>query len=154
MIALELIVPGVPVPQGSMRLVQGGRRMIHSNANLPAWRATVSFHVIAAIVRRERLTEQRFPLTGPVDLAVTFNFPRPKNHYRTGKNAALLRDVAPRYMSVGPDLDKLVRAIGDSLTGACAIVDDKQLHIIHAAKRWSEGDPYCTITLWNGDDHR
>lgn len=155
--ALELTVPGLAIPQGSMRLVQGGRRMIHSNAQLPGWRALVANHLLAAIIRTERTTGHGFPLTGAVDLAVTFNFNRPRNHYRSGKHSGHLRPVAPKYMQTGPDLDKLVRAIGDSLTSACAIVDDKQIHLIHCAKRWIDDPdtpPFTTITIWNGDQTR
>jgi crossover junction endodeoxyribonuclease RusA len=152
MSALEITIPGIAVPQGSMRLVNGGRRMIHSNKDLPAWRATMGAYTIAEIVRKERQTSQRFPLTGPVDLAVTFSFPRPRTHYRTGRFSDLLRTAAPRYMQVGPDLDKLVRAVGDALTAACAILDDKQIHLIHAAKRWADDHPPCTtITLWDSN---
>ena len=53
----------------------------------------------------------------PVGVAVHFLFPRPKSHYRTGKNAHLLRAGAPdrpTTRSVG-DTDKLCRAILDSL---------------------------------------
>lgn len=154
---LSVTVPGVAVPQGSMRLVQGGRRMIHSNPSLMAWRATVSCHTSAAIVRAERTTYTHpgggyaFPLTGPVNLVTVFTFHRPKNHYRTGRNADQLRESAPRYMQTGPDLDKLVRAIGDALVGACAIVDDKQINVIHAGKKWAATDdiPQCTIDLWS-----
>lgn len=149
---LQLTVPGVAVPQGSMRLVNGGRRMIHSNRDLPAWRATVASHAVAAIVRAERQYGHRFPLTGPVNLTVVFNFPRPASHYRTGKFADVLRTVAPVHMQTGPDLDKLVRAIGDALVAACAIVDDKQINVIHAGKRWlptRTDQPVTTIDLWS-----
>jgi len=144
---LLLHVPGVPVPQGSMRLVQGGSRMIHSNPNTRAWRATVAAHAIAEIIHTERRGQGTWPATGPVTLIVKFHFPRPRNHYRTGKFAHLLRAVAPREMWVGPDLDKLVRAIGDALVDACAIVDDKQINLIRAAKEWTEEEPYASIHL-------
>ena len=148
---LRVTVPGAAVPQGSMRLVQGGRRMIHSNPSLAAWRATVAAHVIAAIVRTERQVGTCFPLTGPVNLVCVFTFERPKSHYRSGRYAAMLKDRAPVYMQTGPDLDKLVRAIGDALVSACAIVDDKQLNVIHAGKKWcGESDsPSATIDLWS-----
>lgn len=144
---LEVDVPGLPIPQGSMRLVQGGKRMIHSNPKLTAWRADVYAHTIAAIIRAERQTPARFPLTGPCVLRVTFAFPRPKHHYRTGRYADQLRDNAPRLMQTGPDLDKLVRAIGDALTDAAAIVDDKQICTIDAAKGWAVYEPAAYITL-------
>ena len=143
---LDFDTPGVPVPQGSMRHVGGGR-IIHSNPQLRAWRATVAAHAVAAIVRSERHTDARCPATGPVDLRVVFTFPRPRNHYRTGKFAHMLRGVAPRLMSTGPDLDKLVRAIGDALVDACVIVDDKQIRHIEASKEWTMDNPAAHITL-------
>jgi Holliday junction resolvase RusA-like endonuclease len=149
MSTLSVTVPGTAVPQGSMRLVHGGSRMTHSNKNLNAWRATVARHTIAEIQQTERRFGRTFPLTGPVNLIVVFNFPRPKHHYRQGKFANLLRDVAPRYMQTGPDLDKLVRAIGDALVAACAIVDDKQINVIHAGKHWADGEPQTTIEIWS-----
>lgn len=145
--ALDITIPGTAVPQGSMRLVNGGRRMIHSNRELPAWRAAVASHTIAAIVRAERQTEHRYPFTGPVRLIVVFHLPRPKGHYRQGKYAGLLRPSAPRSMQVGPDLDKLVRAVGDGVVSACAIVDDKQICQIHAHKVWTSEEPTTYVRL-------
>ena len=54
-------------------------------------------------------------------------------------------------MQTGPDLDKMVRAVGDALTLACLIVDDKQIYRIDALKAWTTGDPYTAITV-NGHD--
>lgn len=130
-----------------MRLVQGGRRMIHSNPQVRAWRATVAAHCIAEIIHTERRGQAQWPATGPCALVVTFHFPRPKHHYRQGKFAHLLRHVAPREMWVGPDLDKLVRAIGDALTDACVVVDDKQINVIRAAKKWTTEEPHAHIQL-------
>ncbi len=58
-------------------------------------------------------------------VTVTFVFPRPKSHYRTGKNAGILRDDAPLYKDSTPDTDKLERAIGDALTGVVFSDDAK-----------------------------
>lgn len=143
---LRIHVPGIGIPQGSMRSFGKGR-IVHSNPQVRAWRATVAAHAIAEIIRTERRGEAAWPTPGPCTLTAVFHFPRPKSHYRTGKFAHLLRTVAPRDMSVGPDLDKLVRAIGDALTDACVIVDDKQIHRIHAAKKWTEEAPYVSIQL-------
>lgn len=144
---LLLHVPGLGVPQGSMRLVQGGKRMIHSNPQVRQWRATVASYAIAEIIHTERRGQAVWPATGPATLIATFHFPRPKHHYRTGKFASMLRGVAPREMSVGPDLDKLVRAIGDAMVDACVILDDRQINLIRAAKKWTEEAPYVSIQL-------
>lgn len=121
--------------------------MIHNSPDLPKWRATIAAHAIAEIIHTERHRQAVWPATGPATLIATFHFPRPKSHYRTGKFAHLLRNVAPRQMFVGPDLDKLIRAIGDALVDACALVDDKQINLIRAAKKWTEGEPYVSIQL-------
>lgn len=143
---LAVHVPGNASPQGSKRHVGGGR-LIESSPHLRAWRATVAAHTLGAIVREERGQRGTWPATGPCTLNVVFHFPRPKHHYRQGKFAHLLRTVAPRDMFIGPDLDKLVRAIGDALTDACAILDDRQINVIHAAKKWTEEGPYTSISL-------
>lgn len=122
--------------------------MIEASKHVRKWRATVTAHAIAGIIHAER-QGSRFPITGPATLIVTFHFNRPAYHYRTGKFRHLLRANAPREMQVGADLDKLVRAVGDALTDAGAIVDDKQIHLIRAAKKWCEPgrDSYVSIQL-------
>lgn len=66
-------------------------------------------------------------LTGPVALEVTFTLPRPKAHYRTGRNSHLLRDNAPHRPDRLPDLDKLLRSTMDALTAAGVWADDAQV---------------------------
>lgn len=144
--SLDVTVPGNAHPQGSKRHVGGGR-MIEASPYVRAWRATVAAHTLGAIGPAERRGQGAWPATGPCTLYVTFHFPRPKHHYKTGKFAHVLRAVAPQRMQTGPDLDKLVRAIGDALTDACAILDDRQIDVIYAAKKWADGDPYTSIHL-------
>lgn len=56
-------------------------------------------------------------LTGPIALELIFYVARPKGHYRTGRNADLLRDSAPPFPIARPDASKLTRAVEDALTG-------------------------------------
>lgn len=66
---------------------------------------------------------------GPVALVLTFVMERPRSHY-----ADLQGTVKARYIdaepTARPDLDKLVRAILDALTG---IVYDDDSQVIHVA---------------------
>jgi len=66
------------------------------------------------------------PWEGPCEVTAKFIFARPKSHYRTGRNAHLLRDDAPYYVtSVSKgDLDKLLRSTGDALTSSGVFKDD------------------------------
>jgi Holliday junction resolvase RusA-like endonuclease len=64
-------------------------------------------------------------------LQITFCLPRPAS-------------VKREHPTVAPDLDKLVRAAGDALTGI-VWVDDSQIVNLHAWKRY--GKPGATITV-------
>jgi crossover junction endodeoxyribonuclease RusA len=75
-------------------------------------------------------------LTGPCRLVVVFYFPRPKSHY----GARGLKPSAPGWVTRTPDLDKLVRAVGDSLTGVC-VRDDSLIVELVAMKRYADGEP-------------
>jgi Holliday junction resolvase RusA-like endonuclease len=69
-------------------------------------------------------------------LQLHFYFPRPASHYR--KDGVHLRGSAPLEMFVRPDLDKLIRAIGDALMDAGVLRDDSQLAGIDAEKEYAE----------------
>jgi crossover junction endodeoxyribonuclease RusA len=129
---LSVVVPGVPVPQGSLRSLGRGRPTVHGNAEvLLPWRAAVVATVRAAMDD----AGGEWPLTGPVKLSLSFRLPRPRS--------------APRsrlWPDRKPDLDKLVRAIGDSLTQSGAIADDAQIVLLIADK--SYGTPEVAIELW------
>lgn len=128
MSAVSFFVPGIPIAQGSKRHVGRGI-MVESSKHLKPWRLDVT-----ALAREAH--------TGPpledatVDLI--FVFPRPKAHYRTGRNAHLLRPQAPERPIVKPDLDKLCRSVLDSLTAAQAIRDDSTVTGLTARKRYGD----------------
>jgi len=57
------------------------------------------------------------PFKVPLEVNIHCYFPRPKGHYRTGKNAHLLKDSAPVYHTGRPDTDNLAKFVCDSLNG-------------------------------------
>lgn len=128
MSAVSFFVPGIPIAQGSKRHVGRGI-MVESSKHLKPWRLDVT-----ALAREAH--------TGPpledatVDL--TFVFPRPKAHYRTGRHAAELRPDAPERHTVRPDLDKLCRAVMDALTAAQVVRDDATVSALEARKRYGD----------------
>ncbi|MCC7334418.1 MAG: RusA family crossover junction endodeoxyribonuclease [Pirellulaceae bacterium] len=75
-------------------------------------------------------------VTAPIELTARFYFARPKSHYGSGKNAGVLKASAPRIHAQSPDLDKLTRALGDSLTGV-VIHDDKLIARIVSERLWT-----------------
>lgn len=124
---IEIHVIGVPAPQGSKTRTKWGVR--EDNPATRPWRAAVAAEAHQAMNGRPLLT-------GPVTLEVSFAFPRPKSHYRSGRHAADLKRGAPVYCPVRPDLDKLLRAIGDALTGT-VLRDDAQIVEAHARKTYA-----------------
>jgi crossover junction endodeoxyribonuclease RusA len=108
--------------------------MIESSKHLRPWRALVSGEAAEAMNGLR-------PLAGPLNISLTFRFPRPKKHYRTGRHAHELRPDAPTFHAIAPDTDKLCRSIFDSLKDAAAILDDGQIASVHAWKVYArEGE--------------
>jgi len=155
---LDFHVPGVPATAGSKRAIPlfdkkagtyrtrpNGAPMVvvvGDNKRGETWRESVR-----AECRRRFFGDVH---RGPVRLEAVFVFTRPKSHYRTGKNAQLLRDDAPKEHTQKPDCTKLVRAVEDALN---EIVwhDDSQITRTVVEKAW--GAPgqapgaYVTIEL-------
>lgn len=101
--SFSFFVPGEPITEGSTRAFASGQRVVVTHdrgASLTAWRLAVKDAALKAA--REAGWEPRHD--GPVRVTVTFYLPRPKSV------------PASRYWPhVKPDLDKLLRAIGDAL---------------------------------------
>lgn len=142
-----LWVDGVPIPQGSKSVARATGRTYDANPKLRPWRKHVADTVAAW-----RLITQQQTYTVPVAANLAFVLPRPKGHWRTGRNAHLLRDSAPRHPGVKPDLDKLVRAIFDALTTAQLWTDDALVCHATIAKRYPHIDgteaPGVYISVW------
>lgn len=118
-------VAGVPAPQGSKNPWGG-----EANPRTRPWRAAVTAAAHEAM-------GERVPTLGPVKVRARFYFMRPKSHFGSGRNAAIVKDSAPDFHTTFPDLDKLQRAIGDSLTGV-VVRDDKQIAAWDVEKIYSE----------------
>jgi crossover junction endodeoxyribonuclease RusA len=108
-------VKGRPVPQGSLKFING--RPIHARAtDLAVWRADIA---------RNAEVFGYTPVSGGVKVSCSFVFLKPKS-------------VKDRNLPwVKPDLDKLVRAVLDGLTGV-AYEDDSQVVIVEAKKTYGE----------------
>lgn len=137
---ISIDVRGIPRPQGSMLLhsLPDGKAAARYPAVVYAWRAQVQ-QAIAEVT-----TE---PFLGPVELSLGFDLPRPLGHYGTGRNAGIVRASAPVWPTVAPDLDKLVRCVGDAITDAGMWKNDAQVVTIHAGKRYVDSRPGVFITI-------
>ena len=116
-------VKGLPIPQGSMKVING--HMIHSQGSaLTGWRSQIGYAARAAGAK---------PHLEAVHIEMIFTMPRPKT-------------VTRPEPSVAPDLDKLVRAVLDGLT-AVAYRDDGQVTSLTATKEYG-AEPGVWVQMW------
>jgi crossover junction endodeoxyribonuclease RusA len=118
MFELTIDVSGDPASQGSHSVINGRIVQVNSTKH-KRWRNAVVFAAL------DLIDEDWVPIDEPVELSVIFYLPRPKTATR-------------EFPSVTPDLDKLIRAVGDSLTTAGIISDDSRIIAIHAQKLYAD----------------
>jgi crossover junction endodeoxyribonuclease RusA len=132
--SLTINVVGTPAPQGSKRaFVVNGRAVVTENSKrVKPWRQDVKAAALEALNGRP-------PITGPVELTITFWMPRPRYHFRTGARAHELKPNAPTYVGNRPDLSKLIRSTEDALTEAAVYHDDAQVARLVVEQRYATG---------------
>lgn len=117
-------VMGLPQAKGNMKGFPRGRHVIitDGNRNLKGWEQAVRYEAQRYV---EGHKVQCADKTQAVVLTLSFYFQRPK--------------TAPKALvhhNKRPDLDKLVRAVGDALTGIL-FVDDGQIDLLVAGKGYA-----------------
>lgn len=119
---IELEVYGDPAPQGSKKVVRG--RLIEASKKLKPWRKAIE------LACQPYANENIY--LGPVRLEVDFFLPRPPSIKMTKRP----------FPIVPPDLDKLVRAVGDGI-GQSGFIwgDDSQVVDIFTRKFYADDRP-------------
>jgi len=117
MFDLTFDVSGEPASQGSHSVIHGRIVQVNS-AKHKRWRNAVAFAALDLVGNDWELIDD------PVELSVIFYLPRPKTATRD-------------FPAVMPDLDKLIRSVGDSLSGTI-IRDDSRIIAISAQKRYAD----------------
>jgi crossover junction endodeoxyribonuclease RusA len=118
MFDLTIEVFGDPASQGSHSVINGRIVQVNSGKHRK-WRNAVVFAAL------DLIGEDWTPIDEPVALSVVFYLPRPKSATRS-------------LPSVTPDLDKLIRSVGDSLTDSGILRDDSRIVRITAEKRYAD----------------
>lgn len=140
---LHFHVLGTPAPQGSKRAIvnryTGRANIIESSKRVGPWREAVKAAANTAVAAREGTGDPFATLSGPLRVHVTFRLARPKGHYRTGRNAHLLRDTAPAHPTSKPDTDKLLRSTLDAMTDVGVYGDDAQIVHLSGTKTYADG---------------
>jgi crossover junction endodeoxyribonuclease RusA len=116
---VELLIEvfGDPASQGSHSVINGRIVQVNS-AKHKKWRNAVAFAALDLVGPDWEL------LDDPLELSIIFYLPRPKTATR-------------EFPAVMPDLDKLIRSVGDSLTGT-VIRDDSRIVRITATKLYAD----------------
>ena len=128
MAEVSLSVIGDPASQGSHAIMHGRIVQVNSSKH-KAWRKAIVQEAIAT------LPDDWQPIDEPCELIVNFYLPKPKT-------------VDRQLPSVSPDLDKLIRAVGDSLTDSGVVIDDSRIVRISARKLYAEGiEPGASIQV-------
>lgn len=147
-VLVRFTVPGIPQQQGSKRYVGKGIS-IEANKKLGPWRTDAMLAAYDAKPNRDSGPT----FTGPVEVYVRFSFPRPRSHYGTGRNVGRIKDSAPQFHAVAPDLDKLQRALGDVLTQSQVIRDDCLIASWNAKKGYAS-EPSVYVEVYPIDEAR
>ena len=120
----KTFIPGTPVPQGSKTVYRG--RAVEANPRTKKWREVMRKHHLA--------TSQALGaplLLGAFQASLRFVFTEPKS-------GALFQGNLTPIHGVKPDLDKLARAVMDSLTSGGIIEDDARCHRLEAVKEYGD----------------
>jgi Holliday junction resolvase RusA-like endonuclease len=117
----QLFIKGEPRPQGSKTPVQRGGKiiLIEAQKQLPAWREHMT-----RMLQLKQLEETQ-PFTTAVNVALTFWLPRPKS-------------VKRQYATGTYDIDKLTRAVLDSITKAGVWRDDSDVVDLTVRKTYAD----------------
>ncbi len=128
-LGMTFFVPGVPVPQGSKTIRRHGDKAWLTDVNdksLKTWRKTVNQAATEAMGEHP-------PLDTAVIVHAKFYLPKPPSVKRDQPH-------------VKPDLDKLLRALFDSLQPC--FVDDSRVTNVTAAKEYAtEIGPGVLVTI-------
>lgn len=140
---VAFLVRGKPMTQGSMTAVYNrrtGRAAIRHTQSLPLmkWRRRIQEAAVEAGARKTNR---------PVSMSISFGMPRPRSHYNVrGEILPAHQSEIPQYR----DLDKLIRAVLDALTGVCYI-DDRQVCDLHAIRVYG-GDTVIEVNSIGTED--
>jgi Holliday junction resolvase RusA-like endonuclease len=149
----KFFVPGTPEPAGSKKSFvpldkrlandnwprgmpykdEFGRVIVNTvdaNPRAKVWKEAVAWSAKFAFGGRALLD-------GPIAVDLVFCVERPKSHYGTGRNSLIVKNSAPLYPAVAPDVLKLSRAVEDAMSKVI-YTDDSRIVSERIAKIYRE----------------
>ena len=123
---IEIEVNGNPVAQKRHRHTRTGHVYDPSSKDKELWKKMLARYAISK------------PLADELVVLLRFTIARPKSHYRTGKNAHLIKSSAPKKHIQRPDIDNFVKFYLDVLQDMGMYENDSQIITIIAEKKWGK----------------
>ena len=123
-----MLIPENPQAQKRHRYRKAGNKIITYDPSSSDKKKT------STVVRSLWLKK---PLKGALTVAMTFYCKRPKSHFRTGRNAHLLKSGAPVIKLSKPDIDNHIKYYLDSCNGIIWH-DDAQVIRVEAWKVYED----------------
>jgi Holliday junction resolvase RusA-like endonuclease len=134
-------IKGTPKAQPRVKAVNRGRHAgVYTPKTADDWKFTIKY---------ELRSHKGKDLKSNFEVDLSFFFKRPKSHYGTGKNSAILKDSSPRRHTKKPDLDNLAKAVLDALTDINFWRDDSQITKLTIQKEWADILPEGMIITAN-----
>ena len=127
---VTLTIHGIAKTAGSKRVFHVRRKdgsLVFGKGGIPITNVTddckgsKQWRKIVQYQARDQWPHGLAPFDCALEVVFRFFVVRPKAHYRTGKFASTLRDDAPPFPSVKPDVLKLARALEDALVASSAL---------------------------------
>jgi Holliday junction resolvase RusA-like endonuclease len=144
----QIVLPGKPIAKARARTLKSG----HSYNPQSEIEAAVQWQM------RQWVKDNNFSIISeqePFALLLEARFLRPKSHYGTGRNSAILKPSAPKYHIAKPDGDNLLKFYLDAGQGILWM-DDKTCGNMVALKDWQERGEgnigLITLTFWRNDN--
>jgi len=128
---------GQPRPKAFSR---GGHAAVYDPGTAEGWKSQIAIAV-------KESGAVGLMLDMPLRVSIQAHFKRPKSHFRTGKNAHLVKDSAPGFNTSKPDFDNIGKAACDALTHLGVWKDDAQVVDGRVMKKFTDGAAVTIITI-------
>ena len=126
---MTIFIPGPPVGKQSVRTARG-------HAYIPA-KSRSYMSVVTALYQVLHAPLIR----GAFQMTISEYRPRPQYHYRTGRNAGIIKDQYREAPCITrPDLSNVQKGIEDALNGVAYTDDSANVHHIHTKRYANPGE--------------
>lgn len=137
---ITFFAPGIPKGQPRPKAFsRGGFASVYDPGTAENWKSCIATAI------KPHLPET--PYDSPCCVAIEFLMPRPKGHFKTGKQAGQRKDTAPVLFLGKPDCDNLAKAVLDALTNIGLWRDDSIVWNLVVTKKYADAFAGANISI-------